>query len=81
MSRRSTLTGLLVADQWETNGTVTGCALLTDDEEKYIVRFDDRLNDILLLLRQQITINGTLHNENKDKILHVITYVPAGPGA
>ncbi len=76
VSTYSTLTGILIADQWEANGTVTGCALLTDDEEKYIVRLDDRLHEMLLLLRRKITVNGTLQDENREKILHVIDFVP-----
>lgn len=64
-----TIKGLLVPDKWDTMGAITGLALLTDDEEKYLIKPDDNLAPLLPILRRTIEIQGTVKVEMGKKML------------
>ena len=54
------LTGLLVPDKWDAQGAITGLALLTCNEEKYLIMPDDNLEPLLPVLRRTIELQGTV---------------------
>lgn len=70
------LTGLLIADQWDTEGNVTGFALLTDDEEKYVLNVSGCSEDFCMQLRKKITIKGMLDHLKREKVIHVSNLFP-----
>ncbi len=63
-----TITGLLVPDKWDEKGAITGLALLTGDEEKYLIMPDDNLGPLLSVLRQTIELQGTVKMEKGKKL-------------
>lgn len=72
--RKITLAGVLVPDQWKGNGDVSGFALLTNDESKYVLSCNDRVRDLIPLLRQQIEVSGFLKSEAQEKTIHVTCF-------
>ena len=71
-----TVTGVLVADQWEPDGSIAGLALLTDDESKYLIsprEFGDNFN---LVLRKKIKVSGVLITEARERRIRVLNYSP-----
>ena len=71
-----TVTGILIADQWDADGNVIGYAILTDDEGKYVVRPGERPGDIHQWLRKTITVQGVLHQDSRKKIISLRSYTP-----
>jgi len=77
--RSITVTGVLVADQWESDGNIADLALLTDDEEKYLIspgEFDENFNAVL---RKKIEIQGVLTIRDEGKRIRVLDYRPVAP--
>ena len=64
----TTITGLLVPDKWDAHGVITGLALLTGDEEKYLIMPDDNLAPLLPVLRRTIELQGTVKLEKGEKL-------------
>jgi hypothetical protein len=69
-----TITGILVADQWSGDGTVAGLALLTDDEDKYLIRPKELGEDFASLLRKKIEISGAITAGGDEKVLRVVDH-------
>lgn len=63
-----TITGLLVPDKWDEHGAITGLALLTGDEEKYLIKPDDNLEPLLAVLRRTIELQGTVKEEKGKRL-------------
>lgn len=76
--RKITLAGVLVPDQWKGNGDVTGFALLTNDEKKYVLICNDREQELMPLLRQEIEVRGFLQNKAQEKTILVTCFHPCG---
>ncbi len=76
--RKITLVGVLVPDQWKGNGDVSGFALLTNDENKYVLSYNESEKDLMQLLRQQIEISGFLKSEAQEKTILVTCFRPFG---
>lgn len=74
--RKTTLVGVLVADKWEANGKISGLALLTDDERKYLIHPEDVAQDIMSMLRRKIKVTGLLKNKAHKKIICVTDFCP-----
>ncbi len=75
-----TITGLLVPDKWDEQGAITGLALLTGDEEKYLIKPDDDLGPLLPVLRRTIELQGTVKMEKGKKLFfyHSVPEVVGG---
>ncbi len=71
-----TLAGVLVPDQWKGNGEISGLALCTNDEQKYILRAQDREEALMLMLRQNIEISGFLQEGTEGKTILVTRFAP-----
>lgn len=67
-SRALRVRGLLVPDSWDEHGAITGLALLTGDEEKYLIRPAESLALLLPALRQTIELEGILTVEKGEKL-------------
>lgn len=70
------VTGVLVPDQWEEDGEISGLALLTNDESKYVINCSDLENDIMPLLRKKIEISGLLKSKAREKTILVTEFRP-----
>ena len=68
-SKSITLSGLLVPDKWDDKGTITGLALLTKDEEKYLIKPDNNLGPLLPALRRTISLEGVVKMDKGKKLL------------
>ena len=66
-----TLTGVLGPDQWGEHGEVTGFALYTDDEQKYVMESCTSNKDLNLLLHQTIRVKGLLVQQPYGKVVEV----------
>ena len=77
--KETTLTGVLVADQWKANGKITGLALLTDNESKYLISPDDLDQDINLLLRKRIQVRVILSDTPEERIFRVKKFMTILP--
>ena len=53
-----TLAGVLVPDQWAENGEITGFALCTDDEQKYVLHHSAGKSNLISMLHQAIKVDG-----------------------
>ena len=69
-----TITGVLVADQWEADGNIADLALLTDDESKYLIRPAEFGEDVTTVLRKQIEIRGVLMIKARERRIRVLDY-------
>lgn len=69
-----TLTGVLVADQWEADGNIAGLALLADDESKYLISPEDFGDDFKPVLRKKITVKGIVLTESHEKRIRVLNF-------
>ena len=58
--KKITLVGVLVPDQWAEDGEITGFALCTNDEQKYVLHLSDDKNHLNLSLHQSIKVSGTI---------------------
>ena len=74
-----TVAGVLVADQWEPDGNIADLALLTDDEDKYLIRPGDFDEDFKAVLRKKIEIRGVLTTKDQEKRIRVLDYRPVVP--
>lgn len=72
--RSITVTGVLVADQWEPDGNVAGLALLTDDENKYLISPGDFGEDFKTVLRKKIEIRGMMTTKAQERRIRVLDY-------
>ncbi|RWX50358.1 hypothetical protein VU01_13332 [Candidatus Electrothrix marina] len=77
--RNITVTGVLVADQWEPDGNIADLALLTDDEEKYLLSPGEFGEDFKAVLRKKIKIRGVLTTKAQEKRIRVLDYRPVVP--
>ena len=74
--KKVTIIGVLVPDQWEDNGEISGLALLTDDESKYVVNCRDIEYDIMPMLRKKIEVSGLLKTNAQEKTILVSDFRP-----
>lgn len=71
-----TLTGVLGPDQWGEHGEITGFALYTADEEKYVMESCDSNKDLYVLLHQTIRVKGVLVQQPYGKVVVVSWVAP-----
>jgi hypothetical protein len=77
--RNITVTGVLVADQWESDGNIAELALLTDDESQYLISPAEFGEDLNAVLRKKIEVRGVLTTGARKRIIRVLDYRPAVP--
>jgi hypothetical protein len=68
------ITGIILANQWDENGNVTGVSVYTDQEEVYIVAQNKRILDWTNLIQTKVRVEGKIQ-EGLDgkKLFHVKT--------
>ncbi|MCF8055807.1 MAG: hypothetical protein K9K37_04095 [Desulfocapsa sp.] len=68
-----TLTGILLPDAWTGDGKISGFALCTDDEQKYVLKCCSGTDFLMAMLRQNIKVNGIVVEEAGERSINVIT--------
>ncbi|MCI5120417.1 MAG: hypothetical protein D3908_04325 [Candidatus Electrothrix sp. AUS4] len=79
LMQRITVTGVLIADQWEPDGRIAGLALLTDDESKYLINPEEFGEDFNAVLRKKVEIRGVLTGTIQERRIHIFDYRLAVP--
>ncbi|AGF77178.1 hypothetical protein UWK_00597 [Desulfocapsa sulfexigens DSM 10523] len=74
--KKVTLAGILVPDQWAEDGEITGFALCTDDERKYVLNCNNKKNNLSSMLHQNIKVSGTMTGEAEKESIKVTTLQP-----
>lgn len=69
----STLTGILVADQWTEDGEISGFALCTDDEQKYVLNCTVDKKSLQEMLHRIIEVNGVVTGDAGERSI-IATY-------
>ena len=77
--RNITVTGVLVADQWESDGNIAELALLINDESKYLISPGEFGEDFQAVLRKKIEIRGVLTTSTRERRIRVLDYRPVVP--
>ena len=74
-----TLTGVLVPVQWADNGEITGFALCTDDEQKYMLLCSTEKNDLAAMLHQSVKVSGIVTGDTVGRriIVTALDYLSA----
>lgn len=52
--------GIIIADQWDVNGNVTGVAIYSDDEEVYRVDPNQCIKDLLDAIQKKVKATGEI---------------------
>ncbi|MBU0961702.1 MAG: hypothetical protein KKD01_13215 [Proteobacteria bacterium] len=74
-----TIVGVLVPDQWKGNGEISGLALFTNDEKKYVLTYTNQEEELMSMLRRKIEISGLLKSEAQEKTILVTCFRPVSP--
>lgn len=66
--------GILVPVDWDEKGNAIRLAIMTPNEEEYIVEENRNGRELLDLMRQEVEVRGILREEAGHKIIMVETY-------
>ncbi len=68
-----TLNGIITANAWSENDTVTGVVIAVDGEKEYLIREGPLLKDLILHVRQEVEVTGMLFKDEKGKPVLSVT--------
>ena len=74
MRRRTdliTTRGILVPVDWDTEGTATKAAILTDNENEYLICDKKKVNELVGVMRQIVEVRGVVREEAGQKMITV----------
>lgn len=71
-----TLSGIVVADEWDNCGVAISYAFQTDDEKKYGV-MPTEIADLEIWMRKRIEVRGLLHPNDQFEIFHIKEQFPS----
>ncbi len=57
---QSEITGIILANKWDENGTVIGVSVYTDQEEIYIVAQNKLIKELVSLLQTKVRVEGKI---------------------
>ena len=64
--------GMIIADQWDMNGNVTGVAIYSDDEEVYRVDPTQGIEDLLNAIQKKVKVTGEIVPlSDGRKVIHI----------
>ena len=70
-----TLTGILVASDWDKENNIVGLSLFTDEEEEFIIENIAEIVDFENFLEKRVEVIGdVINNENGKKYIKVCFY-------
>lgn len=65
------LRGIVVPVDWDRDGNATRFALMSDDEEEYLLEENTRRGELLSLMRSHVEVRGLAREEAGRKIIVV----------
>ena len=74
MTPEVTVRGLLTAVDWYADGTARRVAVLTPDEREYEVEPGEMCRKLLLHLRGEVILRGTVHSTGDRQALRVTSF-------
>ena len=57
---QNSITGIILANQWDENGNVIGVSIYTDREEIYIVSQNKRIKELANLIQTKVRVKGKI---------------------
>jgi hypothetical protein len=76
----TSITGIVIPASWDTGGTITGTAIVTFDEDRVMVADTGPGRDLVLHLRETVTVFGHLEIQGLSKTIHVRKFSISCPG-
>lgn len=76
----TSITGIVIPASWDTSGTITGTAIVTFDEDHVMVADTGPGRDLVLHLRETVTVSGLIEIQGPLKTVHVQTFHICHPG-
>jgi len=67
--------GIVVPIDWDEDGNVTSVAIATHEEEEFLIRNSDKVEELKKLLRQEVEVQGEMALEGSQKVILVKTVV------
>ena len=65
---QKTVTGILIPQQWDDDGAVTGVSIQTFDESEYIVKFSRHGKKLFDFISQKVKITGKVFEQPDGKL-------------
>jgi len=59
-SQKSTISGIVIPDQWDTNGKVLAVTIHANDEKVFLVEHTKIGNDLLNLIHKEVEVTGKI---------------------
>ena len=72
----SILSGIIVPIEWDDKGRIIAIALSTYDEEEYLISNNEKFDELIGFLRQEVEVTGKVSLSNKKKSLFVNNFIP-----
>ena len=72
----SVLIGLIIPVEWDDKGHISAIALSTYDEEEYLISNNEKFEELIGFLRQEVEVTGNISGSDKKKSLYVHNFVP-----
>ena len=66
-----TIRGILVPVDWDAEGTATKAAILTDNENEYLICDKKKIHELVGLMRQIIEVKGVVREEAGQRMITV----------
>jgi hypothetical protein len=75
--RQRTITGIVVAEDWDENGNVIRVAIKTRDYQEYVVEHNKKGKELLAFVDNKLRFTGTVRERlDGDMIITVESYEP-----
>ena len=66
-----TIRGILIPVDWDTEGTATKAAILTENENEYLIYDKKKVHELVGLMRQIIEVKGVVREEAGQRMITV----------
>lgn len=70
----TTLKGVLIPVDWDDDGGITAVALSTSDEKKYLVVKDEKGDQLIPLVREELELAGVVKTTENKLTITVVNY-------
>ena len=76
----TSITGIVIPASWDSSGIITGTAIVTFDEDHVMVADTGPGRDLVLHLRETVTVFGLIEMQGPSKTVHVQKFHICHPG-
>jgi hypothetical protein len=71
MTKAKTIRGIVIPEAWDEKGEITSVAIVTFNEEKYVVKDTPKGRDLQSLLRSCVKVRGIIENHEQISVIKV----------